>query len=288
MCYNSEEMDFDRKLKQELLNHLKNNDIHSLRGCMMNEQFTRIFNSLSIVSFVKDLSDEMLLFLVQINYPYCKSILNFCFYRGFIGKIRFMISIGYEINRQCLIYAIKNNKQDVIKEFVHFKYNPLDQHYYTYYASSYNRVEILDYLFKIGCVYDNEVSLIASQKGFLQVLHLILKQPIIFIHPDAINTALINRNIECFKLLVSVGCVSNEVFSYLNKNLCVIDLDEEWWRRLLFKNESVNEYPQLQRFVQSKKLDIQIRSEKIIESIHSITCSYELEDVIKYVCKEYL
>jgi len=272
-------------MQKTLLQLIEVNDTSQLRSLLMDYCVLQCFRQLSLINYVKNFNDDMFQFLIEVGYPFTKSILNFCFFKGMVDKIRLMISLGYRISRHSILCAIRNNKFDIVKEFLHFNYRPIDQIYYTYYSASYKRIEILKYLLERNCHYDKQVSISASQKGYIEVLQLI------DVFDDAcVYTALFNRHIDCFKYLIDRGVdyEEEEVFDYLNRHTDWIDLDENWWRQLLFKNSRVCNYKNLDLLIKSKKLDIELRTRMINDQVYNVLKTNELEDVITYVCKNYL
>jgi hypothetical protein len=272
-------------MQKILLQLIEKNDIFQLRLLLSDYSTLQHFRQLSLIQYVKYFNDDMFAFLIEIGYPFTKSILNFCFFRGMLDKISLMISLGYRVSRHSIICAIRNDKFDIVKEFLHFNYTPIDQFYYTYYSASYKRIQILRYLLDIGCRYDEQASLIASQKGYLEVL-----QVINIFHEASVYTALFNRNMDCFRYLIERGVEyeEDEVFDYLNRHSDWINFEENWWRKLLFTNRCVERYKNLDLLVQSKKLEIELWTRMINDTVYDVMRSNELEDVIKYVCKNYL
>lgn len=145
-------------------------------------------------------------------------------------------------------------------------------------------VECVRFLLDKGCPSGSGVIVTekASSYGHLDCLELLVERGF-EITPYHIVSAGKNGHLDCVRYILEKGFNHPQLFEYLNVYAHKIDLDDPFWRDLLFKDD-LRGYPKLRDYVYKKKLEV-------IELEEGSCFLYESnripKDVVQYVLCKY-
>lgn len=186
---------------------------------------------------------------------------------------------------ELLIFAAKHGHLDCIK-YLYSKGSPLST-WTIAYAAEYGHLDCVKYLIANGCPVDNVAIFNAAANGHLDCVKYLIANGCSISNTNKSSIYYIVRNghKDVLKYYINENFIKNldDLFIALDKYPSIIDLDDKFWRDLLF-NKDLSKYNTLNSFVTESKTEISNKIQLCEEHL-----SYKLvpNDIVKHILSSY-
>ena len=207
---------------------------------------------------------------------------------GHLDCLTFLLENG-DINNsdydELLLSAAGNGNLDCIK-YLYSKGSSLST-WAIAYAAEYGSLECVKYLIANSCPFDNVATFNAAVKGHLDCLKCLIANgcPISNSMRSSIHYIIRNGHKDVLKYYINENFINNldDIFIKLDEYPIIIDLNDKFWRNLLF-NKDLSKYNTLNNLVTKEKTEISNKIQFCEEHL-----SYKLvpNDVVKHILSSY-